>query len=243
MKKDVLALGAVLSAAMFFASCKPHVVRGGGPETTENRTVSGFTKVDIEVPAEVEITVNPGAAVNVSLSGSKNILSEIRTEVRENTLKVFLREGAVLATDDKIRTVIAMPVLAGLDISGASDAEVKGTVSGERLEIDISGAGNVTAADVQVQDFEADISGSGNMSIGIGTAGRASFDISGSGTAHAFGLVAQQVEAEISGAGEVEVNAVQNLDADVSGSGNISYKGNPSIRQDLSGSGSVRPAN
>lgn len=243
MKKDVPVLGALLAAAMLFASCKPHVIRGGGPETTENRTVPGFTKVDIEVPAHAEISVSPGATAGVSLSGSQNILSEVRTEVREGTLKIFIREGAMMVTDEKIRATITMPALEALDLSGASDADIKGTVSGNRLDIDVSGAGRVTAADVQVQDLEADISGSGDLSIATGATGKASFDISGSGSVRAFGFVAQNIEADVSGSGDMEVNAVQQLDAEVSGSGNIRYKGSPNIRQEVSGAGSISSAN
>lgn len=233
---------ALLASAILF-SCKPNVVRGGGPQGSDDRSVSSFTAVTLEVPLSAEITVSPSSTASVQLSGSQNIISKIKTEVKDGTLRIFLPEGVYISDGGETKATISMPALRGLDISGSSNALVKGLVSGDKLDIEVSGSGDIKMENVRVQELDADLSGSGNLEISAGTAGKASYDISGSGSVRCFGVVSQDVEAGVSGAGSMQVNAASNLDVDISGAGNVDYKGNPRITQDVSGAGSISPAN
>jgi len=241
MKKRLLAAAAAFILLCSLYSCKPVV--GGGPVKSENRAAGSFSAIHISAPVNAVITVQPGAAPSVQLSGYENLLKEIKTEIRNNELTISLPDGMHVQTDKDVTANITVPALTALDISGASNAEINGKITGNEFTVDISGSGNVTAADISVNKFSIDVSGSGNADITAGNVREAAYEVSGSGSISAFGLQVQDAQASVSGAGNIELTATQKLDADISGAGNVQYKGHPQISQDLSGAGAISEAN
>lgn len=228
-----------LALSLLFISCGQHVIKADKTQKTEIRTISGtFSEIDIDAPVDAAIFIDSSQPMSFQFTGPSNILSCIKTEVKNGKLKIHVNEIYDLDMDKNVQAVITMPSLGRLDISGTSKVVINGTVS-QNFDADISGVGSIAVREINAGSLQVDISGSGNLSIASGHVNKAELDLSGSGSIAAFGLVADHVEVDISGAGGAEVNALQSLDAEVSGAGSVHYKGQPAVTKDISGAGVV----
>lgn len=241
MKKRSLVAALAILAFSTLHSCKP--VIGNGNMKEESRSVSTFNSIEISAPVKATITVQEGAAASVQLSGYENLLQQIKTEISNNKLRIFLPDGLRVETDKEVEAKITVPSLAALDLSGASDAVINGRITGNEFILDISGSSDVTADDISSSKFSVDVSGSGNVDVKAGTVQDADYEVSGAGSINAFGLQSQTADASVSGAGSIHLTAMQKLEVDISGAGGIKYKGHPQISQDISGAGSLSDAN
>lgn len=242
MKKIILTGFAAATLLLVLNSCGR--VRGSGPVGSENRTVAGsFNSVDVSAPLDVQITIQEGATASVQLNGYENLLKEIKTEIRNNTLRIYTPDGLRMATDKPLTAMVTVPSLAGLDLSGASKADVKGRISGDVFSVDISGMGAVHIAEVNTTKLDVDVSGAGDVSVESGTVQEASYSVSGTGDISAYGVQAKSAAAAVSGAGSIDLTATETLDAAISGAGSVKYKGHPKMSQHVSGAGSLEDGN
>jgi hypothetical protein len=234
----------ILAGALLASSCGVREIDGEGAVKSEDRSVTSATKLHLSAPVVANVTVQPGAATSVQLSGYENLLQYVETMVEGSTLHIRLKPSVDINTDQKLTATIVVASLDKLELDGAADANVGGIVSGSDFEIEISGAGDASIDQVTVSSLDVSISGAGKAAIKAGTASKAKYDVSGAGSIHAFGLQGDNVDADVSGAGNVEVSAMTHLDADVSGVGSIKYKGNPSsVKSDASGVGKITAVN
>lgn len=201
---------------IMLVSCSKERVSGSGPVTTEDRSVSNFTKVSSSGSTNVHIV--KGANFSVQVKGYSNLLPYFETKLRNNTLEVGYRNGTNVRNDN-LEVFVTMPVFEGAAVSGSADVDVKGNFTANRMDVSISGSGNISLQSGNTQTLDADISGSGGIA--------------------AFGVTADKADISISGSGTAEVKAVTHLKANISGSGNIYYKGAPAIESSVSGSGKL----
>lgn len=235
---------AAASAGMFgLASCMQNIVVGKGDKVTEQRAIQAFTSIEISAPVDAIITMDNGASPTLELNGYKNVFAHIKTEIKGNTLHIFTDKNVRIDNDRGVDILIRMPQLSGISISGASDVEVKNTITGDEFSLTVSGAGDIDIDDVNVKRFVTDLSGAGDLTIKKGTAEQANYQLSGAGDIDAYSLVAKNVIASVSGVGDIKLNATESLDASVSGAGSIDYKGHPVVKSDKSGVGSIEDTN
>lgn len=234
----------LIAVVCFGTSCKRNIIKGNGPEATETRAAQQqFTSITIEAPVNAVITVTEGAAADVQVSGYKNLVSLIKTEIKGNTLRVYTDDLTHIDTDKDIVVTITIPSLSNLDITGAGEATVAGTLKAEKFNLDITGAGDVTIDNITGNTFIANLSGAGSLNVKNGSVNSVVYEVTGAGEVTSFPLIAKHVEANVTGAGDVELNATEQLDANITGVGNISYKGHPAIKQSVTGAGSIEDAN
>lgn len=210
-------LGA-LALVCVLASCQKERIKGSGEVTTEQRTLSGFTKVSVSGSTDVHIT--QGDNFEVKVKAYANLLPYLETRITDKELLIGYKSNSNVSNDNS-EVFITMPSVTGLSTSGSSDISCSGVF-------------------VTTDPVTAAISGSGNISIESGTAPGFTIHISGSGDVKSSGLVAEDVNIEISGSGDAEVHATQSLKARISGSGTVYYWGDPSVLDSqISGSGKV----
>jgi hypothetical protein len=189
-------------------------VQGSGTAKSETRNVSGFTKIDAGGAINVEIAVQKDFSVVVE--ADDNLLTNIKTEVSGDTLKIYSEDS--ISPKTQINVLISMPAIEGLDVSGAS-------------------TGNV--ADVNADSLELKASGASKIKID-GTAKELNADASGASTVDAESLKVENADVEASGASKAIVAATNDLKVDASGASKISYVGEPkNIKQNSSGASSV----
>ncbi len=212
LKLIVLSL---LALALFFLNACDWVgvIEGNGHTTTEERPVTGFSK--IEAGGAFTITWTPGP-VKVAITTDENLLKHITTHVNGDTLKIEWEEP-VHGTDG-IKVNLSSPQLTGAQLNGATRTTATG-LSGSEFYLEANGASRIV------------LSGAVNALSG---------ELNGASKLVATDLQTRAMELSISGAGRADVNASEVLKVDISGAGKVTYEGNPAISKQISGAGSVK---
>ena len=189
-------------------------VKGSGTSKTEQRNVTGFTRIDAGGAMNVEVDAQKDFSVTVE--ADDNLLQHIKTEVNGETLKIY-SEGKISPTA-KLNVKISMPAIEGLNLSGASDGKVT-NVRADSLELKASGASEVMISG-EAKTLEAEASGASAID--------------------AENLNVEDANVEASGASKAIVSATNELKVDASGASKISYTGEPkNIQQNSSGASSI----
>ncbi len=239
MKKNFIINLASAVILLLIYSCSDNFfgVYGSGSIVSEERPVSGFSNIELDMAAKVEVTKD--SIFRVEVSDHENLVPHIATITRGGTL-IIRHDPRSLNFNNSSATVrIFMPALNALEVNGSGNISL---LSGfDQLQsVSISGSGEVSAMETFNADkLFLDISGSGKLSA-AGTAGQVNLDISGSGNIYCYGLEAQEVTCNISGSGNAFINVSRSLKGSISGSGTITYAGQPQISVDISGSGKIK---
>jgi Putative auto-transporter adhesin, head GIN domain len=203
--------------SLFFVSCKKELIRGKGDIVTQERAVSGFTRVKITGSTDVEIV--PGTSYRVIVSDYENLVNEVETSISGNELRVGYSRN-VWVTRGNSKVTITMPTLNGVAVDGSGNFNISGPYTG-------------------IAYFSADISGSGNINMYNFPAEEANVHISGSGDVRGFGLTCNKAKVQVNGSGKTEITVNTLLDVRINGSGDVYYKGNASVNASINGSGKV----
>ena len=211
------AVGAVASllVALVLGACSGYTV-GSGTARTEQRSVSGFSAV--ELGGSGEVRVEQGTSESLTIEADDNILPLLTSEVSGDTLVLGAKSGAAYSTRTPVTYRVTVTDLTGLRVSGSGEITATG-IDGTALEIAITGSGTITVD---------------------GTADRLTVDISGSGGYSGGSFTTRAADVTISGSGDAVVDATATLRATISGSGSVTYLGDPAVTEDVSGSGEVR---
>lgn len=189
-------------------------LRGSGYAQSEHRLLDSFD--EIKLAGFGSVNVIAGQQQSVQVTTDDNLLDCIRTEVKDGQLRIETTRNIRPQTGLVVH--VTVPEITAAGVSGSGDINLDG-VSGQELELSISGQGDLKATG-QVTDLKTKISGAGSADLQQ--------------------LVADNAEIKISGAGDVDVFASQSLDVRVSGAGNVTCFGNPTqVSQRVSGAGSV----
>jgi hypothetical protein len=193
-------------------------VTGSGTLTSETRSVTGFTGIDLRGSANVDVTI--GSTENVVVKADDNIVPLIETFVQSGVLVIRTKNNTNVTTRNPVSVTVTMKSLNELILSGSGNIDVHG-INGDGLNVSLPGSGNITVS---------------------GIANSLTVNLSGSGTIECSDLHVNSVNARITGSGNIYVFASQSLDASIVGSGTIRYSGNPAqVNKSITGSGSINP--
>ncbi|MBC8063435.1 MAG: DUF2807 domain-containing protein [Chlorobia bacterium] len=181
----------------------------------KGKALESFKRVESRGSFDVEIKQGPQS--DVVVEGDESIIKIVRLKVDGDTLIVDTQGS--FSTSTRLVVKITMPTVEGVEMDGSGEATLT-NVSGDKLDLDISGSGEIVASG-KVKDLSARISGSGDID--------------------ATALESVDAKTNVSGSGSIRVFATKSLDADIAGSGGIQYKGSPQVKKDISGSGDVSP--
>ncbi|MBS4064604.1 MAG: DUF2807 domain-containing protein [Chitinophagaceae bacterium] len=203
--------------SIVFTSCKKEIIRGKGDIVTQERTVSGFSRV--KITGITDITLIQGSSFRVTVSDYENLVNEVETALSGDELRVGYKRN-VWVTKGKSKAVITMPSLKGVRVDGSGDFVIEGPFSGTSF-------------------FSVEINGSGNVSINNAVVDETDIHISGSGDVKNFGLQCNKATVKVSGSGNTELTVNNFVDVRIDGSGDVYYKGNASVNARINGSGKV----
>jgi Putative auto-transporter adhesin, head GIN domain len=188
----------VTAVAAFFmlTSCTKENLTGSGSIQTENRNITGFTKID--VAGRTGVTITPGSSFNVSVKGYSNLLPVFETKLIGNTLKLGFKTGTSI-NNDNTEVSITMPVLAGIISNGSSTITI-GSGSTAEFAATINGSSQINAFGMQAKKAELEINGSGVMRISVSDVLKAK--LSGSGIIYYKGN--PSITSSITGSGRLQ---------------------------------------
>ena len=166
-----------------------------------------------------------------------NLVDHLQVEQHGDTVKIGLKP-LTSVSNSQLRARITLPTLAGLDVSGASRAGVKGFRSDKTMQIKVSGASEIRG-DMETGDLAADVSGGSTLQLnGRGGAVRAT--ASGASTIDLREFAAGDADVDASGASRIELSTSGTLNARASGASTVHYTGDPTLgRIDESGASTV----
>ena len=211
-------------------------------KNAQERKVSGFHA--IHVSHGIDLVLTPGTSEKVVISASDpELANKILTEVKNGILKIYIDNGNApwnwhWGKNSRMVAYVSYKQLDELDGSGGSDIKVEGSISGEKLSLDISGGGDFYGK-VAVKKLTVDVSGGGDLTIS-GTATDVDIDVSGGGDFKGTDLVTDNCTIDASGGSDISITCNKSLSVDSSGGSDVYYKGTASIKKtSMSGGGSV----
>lgn len=221
--------------ALALAACTG--VRGSGTLVEDLREVRGFNALQLAGTGDVTIRLGEREALTVRTDD--NLIDDVTSEVRGNTLVLTTRPNTLLYPTQGIQYTLTVISLESIDVSGSGSVSVPAWTA-EAFNIAVSGSGSVSIAALETDSLTIDLSGSGEVRIAGGAVTRQSIDLSGGGDYDALALTTETTTISLSGSGTAQLNVMDTLLARVSGSGEVRYTGAATLDSAISGSGSVR---
>ncbi len=257
MKKLAGITAIVITFALLFAGCTRY---NPGPITTNTYDLKDFTRVIIGSAFAVEIVQEN--TWGVSVTAQENLFQNINVIRNGDKLEINLRWGWGTWLSNwkyqqpKVR--ICMPVLTGLDLTGASKGTVAGFKSGSIADINVSGASflqiDLEASDTRLEisgasrvegkikatDLRAEISGASRITLD-GAADKISLEASGVSMADLENYKVQSIDIDLSGASRATVSPEKRMKVTISGASSLIYTGNPILEGiDISGASTIK---
>jgi putative autotransporter adhesin-like protein len=232
------ARGAVI-ALLLFAACKstPAPAPSAGPAVSGKRQLAGFNVVEIGGAIGADVTAGPDFSVEVS--GDPAAVALVITKVQGETLVVTReRSSGSNEVQGKVHVDIKLPVLRGIEVSGASEAVVSG-LGGEGIRVGASGASQLKVKATKGAHLAIDASGASTVEI-AGAIDNLVIDVSGASQVRARDLTVRKAVVDVSGASKLELNG-QDVSGDASGASSVLVWGGPQrLAVETSGASSVR---
>lgn len=213
---------------------------------------TGSTIIDLRYPGDfnkiqmedgIHVYIQQASQHSVEVKAGKNLLSNIKTEVSNNTLKLRNDNKCnwVRSYKRKIEIYIKTPNLQEIDYSGSGSIYFQNNFNTEKLILNMNNAsGNIfvnltsSLVELKIHSGPADITASGSTSdLVVYNRGMGKID--------AQNMVAQKTLAINRDIGKIFVQTLQELKAEIYEDGSIYYKGNPSINLLKSGGGNLYP--
>ncbi len=184
--------------------------------TSESRNVSDFDEVELQGVGN--LSIEQTGSESLTVEAEEEVLPKIRTEVENNRLIIGPKPNTTLHTTEPISYKLTVEELNALKASGSGDIDAE-DISTDKLAVTISGAGDVTVSG-KTNSQDIDISGAGNYRAEDLESKEVEIDVGGSGSA--IVNVSEKLEAEVSGSGSVEYIGDPAVEQDVSGAGEVS---------------------
>jgi hypothetical protein len=183
--------------------------------TGEVREVRGFTGVELASFGDLQIEQT--GTESLTIDAAPDVLPRLTSEVSGGVLRLGVVPGATIST--------TTPVVYRLTVATL-------------VSVAVSGAGDVTASNLQTGRLTAEIDGAGGMTLS-GAADAQVVTISGTGEYDAENLQSSTAEITVDGAGDAVVRVSDRLDVSIRGVGSVEYIGDPQVTRDVRGAGSV----
>ena len=202
------------------------------------RKVSGFTAIEISGAIDLYLAQGNEDAVAVSAS-SDDIANHIRTELRDNVLKIYFENKGwnwKSWTNTKMKAYVTVANLKRLEVSGACNVRTTDILKANDLMVEMSGASDFFGQ-VSLQNLRMELSGACSVKMS-GVAEKATIGLSGASSMKSYDLKVDYCKLDASGASDIRITINKELSARASGGSSINYRGEGLIRDISSGGAS-----
>lgn len=208
-------------------------VKLSGVTKVSTKEVSAFDKVDVS--GAIDVIVNIGNKSEVVIEADSAIMPYVVTEVKDRELRIYNKGiiGSFNFKNNKILVTITTPSILELESSGACDVTIN-DLKTDMFKVSLSGACDLIGSfECNVLDLEA--SGSSDSKL-RGKVKNCNIELSGACDIKALDLEVDSLKIEGSGSSNVEITVQNSLDVELSGASELRYKGEPKyIKTDMSG--------
>jgi hypothetical protein len=208
-------------------------VKLSGVTKVSTKEVSAFDKVDVS--GAIDVIVNIGNKSEVVIEADSAIMPYVVTEVKDRELRIYNKDiiGFYNFKNNKILVTITTPSILELESSGACDVTIN-DLKTDMFKVSLSGACDLIGSfECNVLDLES--SGSSDSKL-RGKVKNCNIELSGACDIKALDLEVDSLKIEGSGSSNVEITVQNSLDVELSGASELRYKGEPKyIKTDMSG--------
>ncbi len=213
----------LLSAFIFVVPLNAQVIiRGNGEITKQMHKVDNFDA--IKVSGARTVILNQGDSFSVEVETDSNLHEYITLEVKNGTLDFGFNTKKIKKYKE-LNFYVTAPDYKNIKASGASEVTSNGSLNGDKLQIDVSGASELDL-DADYTTIITKLSGASDVVLS-GTAITSTVTCSGASEFQGKNLVATNSIVSASGASNCFVNAKSNLTYEASGSSDVNYTVTP----------------
>ncbi len=197
---------------------------GSAGPSTRTFTVDSFDEVD--VTGAMIVRIEPGDVFRVVADGNQKDLDQLRVDVDGRTLKVSPNSKGLFNfnSGSNVRVTITMPKIEGLNLTGASRAQVSGFSPFNKLEVDLTGA-STALIDVNVERLDVDLTGASKVRL-QGKTDELKGSMTGASLINAKGMTINKADVRASGASRGILGQVNELEENTSGASSITRENN-----------------
>jgi hypothetical protein len=206
-------------------------ISGNGHVVKQKRNVAEFT--GIKVGSGIDVFLTQGDEQNLEVEADENLQDWIKTEVTGNVLHIFTDKSIRIAKTKNVH--ITCRILNSIDISSAGDVTGVTPFKTDKLDIEMSSAGDLRM-EADANEITISISSAGNADL-KGKTGLLKAELSSAGDLNAYDLEAGKGDITVSSAGKARVFITEEASFNCSSAGDIDYKGDPRIREIQTSSG------
>ncbi len=210
-------------------------ITGSGKLVTETRQVTGVSRVELMIDANLEI--QQGTQESLSVTADDNILPVLQTSVVGGKLNIRYQPQVNIRGLHQPKLVLTVKNLSGLRLSSSGTVKV-GPLTTGNFDLALTSSCNVNIQGIQADRITTTISSSGDINL-QGTANSLVLHVSSSGNFLAGDLQVKDADVTLSSSGNVTLWVTDSLNVNISSSGNVAYYGSPNVQQHLSSSGEV----
>lgn len=232
------------------------VVRGGGTLETLEFDFRDFNVIRADGIFDLVISQQPAYGLSITLS--RELIDYLEVTRQENVLVLRLRPDV-----DYVNTIqraeITLPQLVGIDLSGATGAEIDSFVCDDAFQLDMDGASRLVLDDVTASEMLVTLRGaarlSGNLKLVTGrilltdaaevdlrgSAGALVLNASDSANANLGDFPTTEANVNISDAARASIDVSGTLNLVASGASVLRYSGGPELGLvNISGTATLR---
>lgn len=229
---------------IFLISCNketaPDCFKSTGAQTTENRIVSNFTS--IEIKGKLDVIFVYGNDNEISITGGKNLLPKISTDVNDNKLTIdnsnkcnFMRSYK----KGKITLEVQINDLKHLNINGLGHISSKDTIISNNLSIEFTTGISTLNIKLKTNLLNITIHDGGGDIIISGISNNTNIYNNGYAMLELKSLVSNYIFLASKSQNQTFINAKNRIDVEIYNVGNVYYSGNPVINLSTFSSGEL----
>ena len=231
--KIVMLVNMVFLLTLVLSACDLMALQGVGERVTgsgnvveENREVSDISGVHLATIGDMRIEL--GDKESLLIEAEDNLLEHFETEVRNGKL--------IIGTRDNVSLNPTKPVNYYLTVSGLETIEISSTgnitapdLQAEQFTININSVGNLAMGELIADSLDVDMDSSGNANIAGGEVGSQNITIDSTGNYTAENLASENADVRINSTGNATIWVSEQLKARLNSTGNVRYRGNPTV--------------
>lgn len=229
----------IIATTLLLTSCNLlDAVKGDKNIVKKEYAVSDFTAIDIDAICDIDYKQIDSDSSYVCIEIDSNLIQY---------LDIYEKNGQLIVKTDKDQPIEPSKFIiytnAGtidkITLSAVGDFTVSDKMSANKLDVSLTGVGDLQFDDLEVDTLKVRVTGTGDIKL-TGKATHADFAVTGVGDIDSYGFVSKTAKCAISGVGDIKVNATDSLESSVSGVGDIRYQGTPTVVNNVSGIGRVK---
>jgi len=204
---------------MIVQSADSKLIVGSGKTVEKSWDLAGFSRIQIRSTFHAKIS--KGTAFKVTTTADDNVLPFVKVEKDGDQLKIGLEKGHSFQLRKPLEAQVVLPVLAGLELAGASAGELDGFDSEKDVAIHVSGSSSLKGS-LGTAKAVIGLSGASTLAL-TGKAQRAELSAQGSSQLKLPEFLVRQCEVALGGAstGEIAVKSTAPFVAKVLGSSTL----------------------